>query len=480
MKKLLLLAALFFFQCQHFVVAQTGTNNKVASVSGNIISIPDSNFRTALINHDINHSTSYGITDFGSGTVNVPDLSVVTELKLAPLSGDTSKIRDLTGIGSFTDLEKLYCHDNEIDSLDLSNNTKLIYLDCVKSDIRYLDVSGCSDLEVIRAYINNLNTIDVSQNPYLTFLHFTFNNLESLDVSQNTLLEILYVNFNDLDTLDISQNTQLEDIDCSYNPLDTLDISNNPLLTRLGCASLNLDTIDVSHLSDLETFFCYKNNLTSIDVSANTKLSSFECQENTLTSLNVSANTLLSLLDCSENLLSSLDLSKNTTLEELNCYFNDLLVLNVVKSLNLTDLDCRQNAGEGVDFDMDTLYVHEDQMISNLIIDPTTIIDTLGNSSVMIETVEGLKPKVYKLDQNYPNPFNPTTTIKIYLKELCFASLNVYDVLGRQVEILMNGYQRPGTYQVVFNAERLSSGLYFYRLQINNEKAITRPMTLLK
>jgi Leucine-rich repeat (LRR) protein len=480
MKKLLLLAAFFLIQCQCIVAAQPETNNKVTVVSGNIISIPDSNFRKALINHDTNHNTSYGITDFGSETVNVPDLSVVTELKLAPLSGDTSKIRDLTGIGSFTDLENLYCQDNEIDSLDLSNNTKLTFIDCKKSNIRYLDISGCSDLEELIAYINNLKTVDVSQNPNLTFLHFTGNDLEALDVSQNTLLEILYVNFNDLDTLDISQNTLLEDIDCSFNPLDTLDISNNLLLTRLGCASLNLDTIDVSHLSDLETFFCYKNNLTNINVSSNTKLSSFECNENNLSSLDVSSNTQLSLLDCSENLLSSLDLSKNDMLNELDCHFNDLMVLNVVKSLNLTDLDCRQNAGVGVDFDMDTLYVHKDQVISNLSIDPTTIIDTSGNSSVVIETIEDLKPKVYKLGQNYPNPFNPTTTIKVYLKERCFASLNVYDVLGRQVETLMNGYQRPGTYQLTFNAESLSSGIYFYKLQINNEKAMTRPMILLK
>ncbi len=480
MKKLLLLAALLLLQTPLYVFAETEPRNNVMIVSGNIISVPDSNFRKALINHDINHGTSYGITDFGSETVDVPDLNMVTELKLAPLSGDTSKIRNLTGIEFFTYLENLYCHDNEIDSLDLSDNTKLKYLDCKKSNIRYLDVSGCSDLEEIKAYINNLKTINVSQNPNLTFLHFTGNNLESLDVTQNALLEILYVNFNALDSLDISQNTLLEDIDCSFNPLDTLDISNNPLLTRLGCASLNLDTIDVSHLSDLETFFCYKNNLTSIDVSSNTKLSSFDCYENNLSSLDVSVNTQLSSLDCSENLLGSLDISNNTMLNDLTCYFNDLMILDVSNNLSLTDLDCRQNVGIGVDFDMDTLYIMKDQVISNLIIDPTTIIDTLGLSSVIVESIQDGKPDNYELGQNYPNPFNPTTTIKVYLKERCFASLNVYDVLGRQVQTLMNGNQRPGTYQLVFNAERLSSGLYFYRLQINNEKAITRPMILVK
>ncbi len=459
MKKLLLLAALLLLQTPLYVFAETEPRNNVMIVSGNIISVPDSNFRKALINHDINHGSSYGITDFGSETVDVPDLNMVTELKLAPLSGDTSKIRNLTGIEFFTYLENLYCHDNEIDSLDLSDNTKLKYLDCKKSNIRYLDVSGCSDLEEIKAYINNLKTIDVSQNPNLTFLHFTGNNLESLDVTQNALLEILYVNFNALDSLDISQNTLLEDIDCSFNPLDTLDISNNPLLTRLGCASLNLDTIDVSHLSDLETFFCYNNNLTSIDVSANTKLNSFECYK---------------------NLLSSLDLSGNTMLNELHCRYNDITKLDVTENPSLVELDCRQNDQSGEDNDMDTLFVMEGQTITTLSVDPTTIIDTMKTSSVVVEDISDGLPKKYELDQNYPNPFNPSTTIEVHLKERSFATLKVFDVLGREIETLLNGVQKPGTYKLLFNAKALSSGIYFYRLQINNEQAITRPMILVK
>lgn len=73
-------------------------------------------------------------------------------------------------------------------------------------------------------------------------------------------------------------------------------------------------------------------------------------------------------------------------------------------------------------------------------------------------------PVAYALGQNYPNPFNPTTEITYDLPSVSRVSLKVFDVLGREVETLVNGEQPAGSYRVPFNAYRLSSGVYFYRL----------------
>lgn len=73
--------------------------------------------------------------------------------------------------------------------------------------------------------------------------------------------------------------------------------------------------------------------------------------------------------------------------------------------------------------------------------------------------------KAYKLCQNYPNPFNPSTVISYQLPANSFVTLKIYDVLGRQVETLVNGRESAGTHLVVFNASNLVSGVYFYRLQ---------------
>jgi 5'-nucleotidase / UDP-sugar diphosphatase len=77
-------------------------------------------------------------------------------------------------------------------------------------------------------------------------------------------------------------------------------------------------------------------------------------------------------------------------------------------------------------------------------------------------------PMAVQLHQNYPNPFNPTTTIDYTLPEARFVSLKIYDVLGREVETLVNGVQDAGHTSVTFTARDLPSGLYFYRLKAGN------------
>ncbi len=70
----------------------------------------------------------------------------------------------------------------------------------------------------------------------------------------------------------------------------------------------------------------------------------------------------------------------------------------------------------------------------------------------------------FKLSQNYPNPFNPSTTIEYSVQNAGKVELKVYDILGREVQTLVNDVQNPGSYSVLFNASNLSSGVYFYKL----------------
>ncbi|ROL56836.1 T9SS C-terminal target domain-containing protein, partial [Bacteroidetes/Chlorobi group bacterium ChocPot_Mid] len=74
----------------------------------------------------------------------------------------------------------------------------------------------------------------------------------------------------------------------------------------------------------------------------------------------------------------------------------------------------------------------------------------------------------FELFQNYPNPFNPKTRINYSVSTLGNVSLKVFDILGNLVAILVNEVKQPGTYEVDFNPSNLSSGIYFYSLQVNN------------
>ena len=86
----------------------------------------------------------------------------------------------------------------------------------------------------------------------------------------------------------------------------------------------------------------------------------------------------------------------------------------------------------------------------------------------------------FSISQNYPNPFNPTTEIKYSIKEKCFVTIKLYDILGSEVATILNEEKDEGNYKVEFNASSiLSSGIYFYTLTAGNFHQ-TKKMVLLK
>jgi hypothetical protein len=86
-------------------------------------------------------------------------------------------------------------------------------------------------------------------------------------------------------------------------------------------------------------------------------------------------------------------------------------------------------------------------------------------------------PAEFRLEQNYPNPFNPNSDIRYQISEFGTVKLAVYDVLGREVALLVNEQQMPGSYTVRFDATGLSSGVYYYRLG-SGGSSTTRAMVL--
>ena len=96
-----------------------------------------------------------------------------------------------------------------------------------------------------------------------------------------------------------------------------------------------------------------------------------------------------------------------------------------------------------------------------------------------VETPGADLPDAFALEQNYPNPFNPSTVIRYALPEAVSVSIQVFDLLGRRVAVLVDGRQEAGHHAVRFEAEGLPAGVYLYAIEAGAFRT-TRQMVLLK
>ncbi len=102
-----------------------------------------------------------------------------------------------------------------------------------------------------------------------------------------------------------------------------------------------------------------------------------------------------------------------------------------------------------------------------------------NSTAIGIEPISNEIPKQFLLHQNYPNPFNPETNIKFDLPENTFVRFIVYDITGKEIDILINEQMNKGSYEIKWNAARLPSGIYFYRI-ITEKFSDSRKMILIK
>ena len=109
-----------------------------------------------------------------------------------------------------------------------------------------------------------------------------------------------------------------------------------------------------------------------------------------------------------------------------------------------------------------------------------TILRTTNGGVTFVEEKEiDVIPTKYKLSQNFPNPFNPSTKIRYSVPQTSNVVIKVFDILGNEIEILIDEQKNAGTYEITWYAESLPSGIYFYRLQ-GGSFVETKKMVLMK
>ena len=99
--------------------------------------------------------------------------------------------------------------------------------------------------------------------------------------------------------------------------------------------------------------------------------------------------------------------------------------------------------------------------------------------SDMVEVTVNHIPNDYSLNQNYPNPFNPSTTIAYDIPKTSLVRISVYDILGKEIKLLVNTEKNPGHYEIIFDAKDLAGGIYYYSIRAG-EFSQSKKMILLK
>jgi hypothetical protein len=288
-----------------------------------------------------------------------------------------------------------------------------------------------------------------------------------------------------------SQDTLLVDISAVQNIVANFQInSNHPqiVINEINYnSSSSFDTEDwIELFNNSDEIIDVSNWVLKDEVDTNI----FVIKEGTVISpldyLVLSRDTLSfrNYLSESVNLSGNFEFGLNNSGDLIRLFDNDGLLID---SLRYDDLSPWPIEADGSGSTLELINPELDNSI-NLNWKSSVGFGTPGgiNSTFVTEIKEQnvLMPQTYSLSQNYPNPFNPTTIIKYSIPNSengrgNLVNLKIFDLLGREIKVLVKGMQSPGNYEIGFNAADLTSGIYFYQLTAGDFKE-TKKMILLK
>lgn len=150
----------------------------------------------------------------------------------------------------------------------------------------------------------------------------------------------------------------------------------------------------------------------------------------------------------------------NMRLEKCDSFNEEQLSIISIDSVNITDQTVSKLIEDNGNYNLEIDYNGDGQ--TDTVITTTPIITNVEDDDIARSGV----PNSYWLSSNYPNPFNPSTTIQYNIPNAGYVKLSVYSTLGEEIVSLVDEYKLAGKYTVNFNASTLSSGVYYYKIQV--------------
>ena len=390
----------------------------------------------------LNEPYTYSLTD--------SELASITTISKY-ISDEDNSITSLKGIEKLTGLQTLTIFENNISTVDLSNNLSLTELNLYGNNISEIDLSHNQNLITLALANNNISEIDLSHNINLEYLFLNDNNITELNISNNTNLIGLHLYNNNLSEIDLSHNLNLTNLNLDGNSLAELDLSNNQRLTDLSLNDNNIIELDLSDNSNLinisvnsnnltnllfgsKPYLQYlnlgNNNLTELDLSDFSNIYYLDLMNNKLSNLALSDNTIFSYLYLENNDLSELILSNNEVIQELTLSGNELRKLDLSGSTRLPEVNnlyqnCYIKKDESYPLIDIKLPVNYD--ITNYTVKKSNIISIEDN---MIKGLDSGSSQIYL---NYVDPDGNSSTVLVgtaYVYDIISSKYSFNDELG--------------------------------------------------
>ncbi|MBO7449380.1 MAG: DUF4214 domain-containing protein [Clostridiales bacterium] len=354
------------------------------------------------------------------GKLSQTEIDNVKEIKIIN-SWSNSKVKDLTGLSLFKNLEEIIISNQSVTSIKLSSFSSLKSVILFNDQLTTLELTDMPVLESIDCSSNKLTKFNAKGCQKLKKLNCSGNKLkEGLDyfnISNSIDLEDIDLSNNQFTKIDFgSKRTKIAFLYCSNNPLTTIGFSGAKYLRELDLHETKISSFtlpdptslhilnvnrcyqltfsDFSSLSNLLELHCNQCGLKTLDLSKLTELNVLECSSNlSLEKINLNNCIKLRDLSCSNTAITDLDLSKLTNLTSLYCYSNKLGTLDLRNNPNLEHLICRYCQLTSLDISKNTKLV-ELNCSSNYF----TSLNL--NSNVALETVRCDQNKLERLDVN--------------------------------------------------------------------------------
>lgn len=281
-----------------------------------VVFIPDVNLKNKLLNTNCasftegvpSDSYTSSVDTNGDGEIQISEAIAVKGLKInTSIMTTIGDILSVEGLQYFTNLQRLNCNGNQLQSLDVTMMADLVELNCAYNHLTSVDFSGLSLLDLVRCYHNSIVAMPLDGLPMLRFLQASQNSLGQLDVTMLPSLEALLCDSNGLTALEIHDMPTLVEVEAYNNLLSSIDLDGLTELRYLGIQNNLFTTFDLSPLPGLQFLDISSNAISEIDLNGYTNLSQLKI-----------SNTLVSQIDCSQSGIRYLSCSFNPNLTSIN------------------------------------------------------------------------------------------------------------------------------------------------------------------